>query len=368
MFAVRRGGRDRFFYDRWAALQFDRLLLAGPDETVAYAERLSPTDAPVSVAWLCGALFIDLDRRELLYWANQFFGSGALLRYYPALLAPRWPGWRTRWAGAPIRDFAAALGRDLRELADARARAQPLAVADDLFTRGYDELLASFADDPAGLAAWRASASEAEIRDSAEIGDNAWVTVRDADGALYDQRCSSHAWDTLLCAGPRLVALAREGGPRPDMLWPGIERDITETIFVDEASRTVHAWSAVPHWLCPASFCGPLWPGYTLEHDPGGPRSHVERSGRPFAAIRMPQDQLLRELAEQITRTMGQQFAPLQWLAREADRLRAESPGTTVRVETAATHGEPAGAGAVPPDLLAGLAALIDEVDGPQPA
>jgi len=40
-FVLRRGGRESYHYDRWAALQIDRLLLSGPERAVAYIEGSS---------------------------------------------------------------------------------------------------------------------------------------------------------------------------------------------------------------------------------------------------------------------------------------------------------------------------------------
>ena len=364
MFAIRRGGRDEFYYDRWAALRVDRMLLAGPDEAVRTIEGLTRTEAPAMVAWLCGAVFVDLDRRELLYWADQLFGRGVLHRFFKALLAERWPGWRTRWALQPVDEFAAALGRDEPGCAEARRRATLLEVGDDLFTRGWDELMEHYAEQPEELAAWIAGSGIEAVRDAGEYGCNAWVTVRGEDGTLYDQRCSTHAWDGLVLAGPRLIGLAKRGGPRPGMFWPGFEGDLGETLFIDEAQRTVHAWRAVSPWLAPAGHCAGLWPGYRVELDGVGPRRHIERSGRSFAEIKLPREELVTLLAEQLERTLGAGFSPQASLAREASRLQAEHPGSTVRIETAATSAAEVGVGTVPPELLARLGAIIDAVDG----
>jgi hypothetical protein len=246
--------------------------------------------------------------------------------------------------------------------AEARRRAALIKVGDDVFTRGWDELREHYADQPEELAAWIAGEGIEAVRDAGEYGCNAWVTVKGEDGVLYDQRCSSHLWDGLVLAGPRLIALAKRGGPRPGMFWPGFERDLTETLFVDEPQRTVHAWQAAPPWLNPAGHAAGLWPGYRVELDAVGPRSHIERSGRAFAEIRLPREELVTMLAEELERALGTAVAPHDLLAREASRLQAESPGSRVRVELSATSTAEVGAGAVPPPER--LGALIDAVDG----
>lgn len=362
MFAIRRGGRDEYYYDRWAALRVDRMLLAGPDETVKYIEGLTRTEAPAMLAWLCGAVFVDLDRREVLYWATQLFGRGVLHRFFRALLGQSWPGWRTRGALRPVDEFAAALGVVAAGCEEARRRATRIDVGDDLFTRGWHELMEHYAGQPEELAAWIAGEGIEAVRSAGEYGCNAWVTVKGEDGVLFDQLCSSHVWDGLVLAGPRLIALAKQGGPRPDMLWPGFESDLTETLFVDEAARTVHTWRAVSPWLDPAGHAASLWPGYRVELDAIGPRCHIERSGRAFAEIRLPREELVTMLAEQLGRTLGTDVAPHDLLAREARRVQAEDPGSTVRVELSATSAAEVGAGAVPPQVA--LEALIDAVDG----
>lgn len=362
VFVVRRDGHDSYFYDRWAAQRMDRMLLAGPEAFVAWAEGLTRTRTPFMAAFVCGAVLVDLDREVLLHWAGASAWPETLQRYFQALLAARWPGYRVRAASEPVCEFAAALAVSPREVEEARARATLLEVEDDLFSHEWQGMLDSYSGRPGELAEWIAGVGEATVRDAAEYGCNAWVTVRGSDGGLYDQRCHSTMWDGLLRVGPRLVELAKIGGPRPEMLWPGIERDISETVFVDEARRTVHWWQADPEWMNPSGFCEPLWPGWTLVHDDRGTRGHIERSGRSLAQIRLPRDELLKELAEQLVRTMEARHDPLGVLGREAARLQAEHPGARVHVETAAIHGVPEGE--APPELLAQLGALVDRVDG----
>lgn len=364
LFVLRHHGRETFHYDRWAALQIDRLLLTGPQEVADYIAALHRTDAPVTVPWLCGAVLLDLDRRELLYWADQFFGrEAALHRYYRALLRERWPGYTTRFAMHPLHDFAAALGQAPPELAEARRRATALPPEQlvGLFNGCWQTFCADFADRPDELSSWIAERGEAEVRAAAEWHCDGWVTLRAADGTLHDQCAEIWAHESLLRAGPALVQLARE--PRPDLPWPGFEGSVRETIFIDEAARTVHSWQGAPAWMNPAAFCGPLWPGWTLLPDPGGPRTHSERGGRPFAALRTPPDEAYTWLTTQLERCLGKDFAPQVWLAREATRLASEQPNTHVHIHNPASSERPVGAGVVDDPLRAHLAALIDEVD-----
>jgi hypothetical protein len=364
-FVLRRGGRETYHYDRWAALQIDRLLLTGPNEVAAYIESLERRREPVTVTWLCGAVLVDLDRGELLYWADQFFGrEAALHRYYRALLAERWPGFQLRWTMRPLLELAAALGREPDELAEARARVTPIAAQylDELFTGHWRSLRESFAGREHELAAWIAESGEPSVRAVAEYDCDAWVTLRAADGRLFDQVCEAWSFDSLLRAGPELVELARVD-PRAEPDEPGFERNIRETLFIDEATRTVHWWKGLPEWMNPAGFCDSLWPGWTLLPDPRGPRGHVERAGRSFASIRTPRDEARAWLEEQLEQTLGSEFAPGLWLSQVAARVQAEQPDGAVRIETSATNGRAVGVGTIDDELRARLDALIDVAD-----
>lgn len=187
-----------------------------------------------------------------------------------------------------------------------------------------------------------------------------WLTVRAADGALYEQLGGG----SLLRLGPRLTTLARSGGPRPDILWQGFERDIRETVFVDEATRMVHWWQYHLDWLSQQSVCDALWPGWTLVHEDRGTRGLIERSGRPLAAIRLPLDDQRKQLAEALARLLDKACVPRVMLARAAARLLAERPDSAVGVESVATHPDtPAEAGLLT-RLAPQLDALIVRVDG----
>ncbi|MCY1054625.1 hypothetical protein [Nannocystis sp. SCPEA4] len=315
MYAIRRAGRDSFFAGRWSAPHIGHTLLRGPEHIDEYVGHLDPRNAPDMSICLCGAVFVDFDRRALLVWADDLFGSGPLRRDYHRLLTMRWPQWRLRQAALPLQEFAAALGRTPPELEQARADATLLEARDELFTGSWLEHQADFACVADDQAAWIAAEGVEAVRAFAERGLDAWVTVRAADGTLYDQRCVSRGFGSLLRLGPRLAALAQIGGPRPEMLRPGLECDVRETIFIDEARRSVHWWQADPPWAHPGPGCAALWPGWTLELDEGGLRSHLERSGRPFAAIRMTREERLAALIDQVPRTLRGDFASLPRLA-----------------------------------------------------
>jgi len=361
LFVVREAGREAYFYDRWAALQIDRALLAGPHEMVGWVRSLHRTDEPAMVAWLCGAVLVDIDAKRLLHWNDQPFGEGALDRYFLALLRERWLGWETRRAMCPLLEFSRALGREPRELDEARRRAERIDLPSDFFSARWKGLLTSMSAEE--LADWVAVSGEEGVRSAAEHDCWSWVTVRARDGTLFDQRGEYLGGETVLRAGPALAELARDGGPRPNLLCPGFERDHHETVFIDEASGAVYWWEAKPSWMSTAAFCGPRWPGWTLAPEPRGPRGHVERSGRPFAAIRTPSEDVVEWLVSGLERLLGQSHAPLEWLARTAQRLAAEEPGATVRIETSATRSEPIGTGSLDEPLRSRLVALVAEVD-----
>lgn len=78
MYAIRRAGRDSFYAGRWSAPQIARTLLRGPEHIDEYVGSLDPKRAPDMDICLCGAVFVEFDRRALLFWTYDLFGSGPL--------------------------------------------------------------------------------------------------------------------------------------------------------------------------------------------------------------------------------------------------------------------------------------------------
>jgi len=135
-------------------------------------------------------------------------------------------------------------------------------------------------------------------------------------------------------------------------------------VFVDEATRTVHWWQDDPDWLSHQSFWDLLWPGWTLAHEDRGTRGHIERSGRPLAAIRLPLDDQRQQLAEALARLLDRASVPRAMLAREAARLLADHPDATSCVETAPPRPDTSGEHEILSGLSPQLDALIQRVDG----
>jgi len=327
-FMVRRGGEDRFFYDRWAGLDVDKLLLRGPTAALESVERMQPRTRPASMSWLSGAVFVDLDLRRLLYWAEQFFGGSALAhRIYGLALERLWPGWSCRWAGGGGPDFAAALGRELDDL-DHRATSEPTDVAAiRAWCSEWDP------HDPA-LTQDIAEQGEDVVRGWYEYDHETWITVRRRDGRLEDHLLPGDH-EHVLSRGPGLVEALADCPPVPLAGGRIDESSVVQAAYVDEAARTIDWWQLIPPWV-PRAWERDGWPGWTLRRHDDGPRGHMQRTGRSITGIRCAAEETRRELDEVLGRVLGPGFDAAAVLGRHAARLAAEHPGSEIVV-----HGLP---------------------------
>jgi hypothetical protein len=359
IFIVRSDGRDQYYYDRWAALQIDRMLLTGPDEALVYVGRLHETETLCAFTFTCVAVMIDRDRKQLLYWANQFAGRSFVThRYYRLMLDAIWAGWTTRWAMRGARDFAEALALELEGLDRTPHITEP---------RSLEQLRADHAVDWEGFCATMsadelakaiADCGEDVVRSWAGPWDaSGWVTTRDADGRLRDYLVED-LYDHLLQQGHRLIDYLREARPL-DRVGSLVREDcVRQTAFIDVAARRIDWWWVIPHWLFPWR-AGDLWPGWSLVQHDGGPRHHMALGDRGLDEIRCSAEESFAEISETFQRMLTAEFDPLRWLAQAA-RHHA-GPDTTVTIEHRATRIEPVGtvSGGPSAEAVAALRALI---------
>ena len=181
----------------------------------------------------------------------------------------------------------------------------------------------------------------------AEPDNDRWVTVRWGDRQVTDHLLP---WsDSHVAAhGPTLIEALR-GRPAIGDIGARVREDrVTETAFVDEAARAVHWWRLIPRWQPPA--LERRWPGWSLHHHDGGPRRHLELSGRPVDPIRCPLDDACAAVEQLLASRLGALFDPGALLARTAARMAAEHPGAEVVIH-GTPRGGPIGEGPVPDDL-----------------
>jgi hypothetical protein len=368
LFILREKGRQTYFYDRWAGLSVDSLLLSGPAEVTATIRNLRQTTEPFAESWLSGAVSLDLDHRELLYWANQFFGNDPMVHgAYAALLRRVWPGFSCRWASQPLADFARALGRPLGTEDRMRGRMELLDPKGwtDLFDRAWRHFTTEPADQVESVRQWIADVGEDEVRRAAEDGNNVWVTVRDLQGRIHRRRCGHWELEKVFRAGPALAEQVAAGEELPSYV-PETASEMSDLVELDLASRRLIWWSDIPDWRGTAELCGPLWPGWQVEHNPDGPKSFASRNGLDWARLVPTHETLKAALSEQLNRTLSNRVDPLVLLAREAARLQAENPGAVVTVNTDATSSKAMGPAAPPDSLLSLLDEVVSEVVAPQ--
>lgn len=351
LFAVREDGRDSYYYDRWAALQIDRLLLTGPTAALDFVRGLQRTESPVMWSFMCGAVWIDLDARELLYWERSFFGGTApMRRFHGLMLARRWAGWRTRWAMRGALDFADVLRAEPEEVESSGRRQldwlQSEAAAGQIFAddaRVWSDWCAGY-EKPGDLESEIAEHGEEMVRAWAFHDANTLISLRGADGSLADHYLDAGKLESPVCMGPQLIERLRGRRPLGDLSCLREDR-IHHTVMIDEGARTIWWSMAQPSWLPVERWAGGIWPGWTLEQHDGGARRHIELSGRDSAPIRLTVDDAIASLHRVVARCLAGQFDPLGMLAQEAERLLSEAgPGATVRTETAATDGREVGA------------------------
>ena len=267
-----RGGEPRYFYSRWGGLTVDRDLLRGPDPFVDWVAELSEVQRAWCEPWICGLVIVDLDRREVDYWANQFAGNNACdQRAHRALMAHRWRGFTPRWLFEPAR----ALTERLREppVVPTSVVDDSVPSLDDFLTR-QEHAWQSVVEDPAS--GWEEDVGkhgEIAVRSWYEHGTHAsWVCVRRADGSTEDTLLDDHEGDLLRLGPAALRALEPRPSGLPDGITPYRERDVDWCFFVDETPRRLLWWSARPRFSAQLpSEIATAWSGFevaTLEDGP----------------------------------------------------------------------------------------------------
>jgi hypothetical protein len=175
---------------------------------------------------------------------------------------------------------------------------------------------------------------ETVVRSWAELDSSAWVTVRWADGRLGDHlvRWTDH---DVPAFGPALLEALRDRRPIRAIDLEYLERDVVQTVLIDEAARELHHWRLYPRWR-PSTWRA-LWPGWLVDVHDGGPRRHAQLAGYPAGAVRCPEEEVRRLVGDALARCL-EPIDPAALLGVVAARTAEQHPDAQVVI-----HGAPRG-------------------------
>ena len=115
-YAVRKDGRTRLYRSQWGGDYVVRSTFFGPEPALDYCESLEPVDYLLDDVWCEGAVLLDLDSNELVFYQQHTGYHPEVRKHLLPLMQYAWPGWELRWAIGGIVEIATLLGNDLEQV------------------------------------------------------------------------------------------------------------------------------------------------------------------------------------------------------------------------------------------------------------
>lgn len=226
-FVVVRDGRQRRYYDQWAALFVHRELIWGPEETDRWLQKMTEMDEGdwMGAGDAEGGALVDLDARRLVWFGvEESLAVPRVRRLHGRLLAAAWQGFQVSHADRGLADVAEALGES-----------DQLESFDDDYR---PETLADVVHEEEEDADWE---EDEEDSDEGDEPDDviAWVTVREADGNTRHWHLETLPLE-LLTGGEPALAKLRE---LPSAEVPPESR-VMEGVWFDVAQQKVGLWGS----------------------------------------------------------------------------------------------------------------------------
>lgn len=275
-YVVIEGGQVHMYFSRTDGQFMPRILLAGPEATLAYVHTLDPSDGLVTADWARGGAVIDADRRALRFFGGEDIMYEAYLRR-PVLRAMRrrWPGWDVGWAHNGIVDLAKSAGHDIEA---------------SLGKPHFD--FPRLAEGPGPIIPER----DAQAVDSPQEAQSV-LSVRWPGGGVCDYLLVPFL-DRVLSLGPRLLEVLADQPPAPlpredDQLIR--DRTYGFVAFVDAPGRVL--WLGIPTVISLRDLASVArrWPDWEVRGHTEGLARQVELSGRDPAMVMAPEEVAIAE-------------------------------------------------------------------------
>jgi hypothetical protein len=260
-FVIIEQGKIIMRYSHWGAITIPQDIFWGPEKTIEYINRLEPCDELLDNVWCEGAVLVDLDKKNLLFYGGEDIKySPALQRNFLRIIAENWPGWKIDWAYQEIIDIAAYLNIDLAQVkSSSPANIKPL----DL---------------------------EALAKDNGEYISSVISLVSDY-GQVFDYGFEDLDCKRFLYLGPYVIEFLKQ---RPTIKLPH-ENNIINGILIDNATKQLWVWckEIMDDNLMTISS---NWLGWQVKRHYQGLPYQVELTGRSSDEIKVTDEQALATL------------------------------------------------------------------------
>jgi len=266
-------GETTIHYSHWGAQYIPSLLVSGHEKTLAYIADFAPVEDLIEIGWAEGGVLLDSDARRLTFWGGDSILHSPYLR---RLLLPGlrriWPGWDVAWATHGPEDFALYLGRDPASVISPYAPPPVVATSEQLRGPQRPELFCV-------------------------------VTVKWEDRQITDHGFSMDP-DRALLFGVGLLEIVRDA--TPDAL-PHEASDSPNVhgpeggAYLDLATHTLWAWEDNIITFDYLRRIEQVWPGWHAKGHVDGLARQVALSGRDPALVMPPIDQVIAELADELS-------------------------------------------------------------------
>ncbi len=101
------------YYSHWGAISIPRDIFFGSEYTINYIKSQKLEEGLLNDIWCEGAVLVDIDQKQLIFWGGDGFHYPVLRKYLISLLQINWEGWGIRWALEGIVDIAKYLQLDV---------------------------------------------------------------------------------------------------------------------------------------------------------------------------------------------------------------------------------------------------------------
>ena len=115
-FVIVKDKQINIYYSHWGAISIPKDIFYGPQITIDYIQSLQPVAALLDDLWCEGAVLVDIDEKQLIFWGGDGYEYPSIRKYFISLLQLNWEGWGIRWAEQGIIDIAQYLQIDVSQV------------------------------------------------------------------------------------------------------------------------------------------------------------------------------------------------------------------------------------------------------------
>ena len=275
-FVIIKERQINIYYSHWGAISIPKDIFYGPQITIDYIQSLQPVEALLDDLWCEGAVLVDLDNKQLVFWGGDAYEYPSVRKYFISLLQLNWEGWGIRWAEQGIIDIAQYLQTDLSE------------VQTDIDYYHWTN--------------YRGWLESIETKRTETI-----LTIKYHPEITVDYKFDNYLTE-LLSAGSMLFEILQgwEENALPT------EEKVCSGAYINLFEKEIWVWWGRPTDERVVNKILQYWDGWTVKRHTEGLPFQVELSGRNPDPIRIQPEKAIEQVLDNITK--DNRFDPQQWV------------------------------------------------------